>query len=180
MSEHFTIPNHLAGPVLLFTGGSHEDRQRLLRQLNSAGIGYRLVGQFPELLRPGDDGESDVSEFFQDFNDRLLRMTEKELLVLQRILAGQTNKSISQQLELTERAVELRKASIMRKLEASSHTELIRLTTKFETLKNYLLRQLREAPVLRGDTQGDAISGRRLDTAHHANDKEISPDRVGV
>lgn len=174
MNDQLPTPPYTASTVLMLTGESQEERQRLLRQLNSAGIGYRLLGLVPEMAPADDQSEMDVWEFFHDFTQRLQRMTEKERLVLQRILTGQTNKSISQQLELTQRAVELRKASIMKKLGASSHTELVRLTTKHETLKSYLLRQLDEAPILRGDGQ----SGRALETAHHANGKEMSPDCI--
>ncbi len=126
------------------------DRYRsLVMHLQAAGIDYKMLDVASNFSGAGSGGEGDEMEFLREFGDRLLRMTNKELLVLQKLLTGQTNKAISQQLDLTERAVELRKASLMKKLQVSSHTELIRLTTKFETLQRLLLRPLR------GDHGGD-------------------------
>jgi FixJ family two-component response regulator len=59
--------------------------------------------------------------------DRFQRLTGKEREVLELIKEGRTNKEIATRLQITPRAVELRRSSLMRKLEAHSLIELLRL-----------------------------------------------------
>lgn len=59
---------------------------------------------------------------------KLSTLTEKEREVLAMIRAGRANKEIAQRLELTPRAVELRRASLMKKLGVGSLPELLRMT----------------------------------------------------
>jgi FixJ family two-component response regulator len=55
-------------------------------------------------------------------------LTPKEREVLELIKEGRPNKDIATRLEITPRAVELRRSSLMRKLGARSLVELLRLT----------------------------------------------------
>jgi FixJ family two-component response regulator len=59
---------------------------------------------------------------------RLGKLTEKEREVLDLIKEGQPNKAISAVLSITPRAVEMRRASLMKKLEVRTLVGLIRLT----------------------------------------------------
>ena len=59
---------------------------------------------------------------------RLGKLTGKEREVLGMIRDGRPNKEIAARLEVTPRAVELRRASLMKKLGVSSLPELLRLT----------------------------------------------------
>jgi FixJ family two-component response regulator len=63
---------------------------------------------------------------------RFRRLTEKEREVLELIKAGQPNKVIAASLDITPRAVEMRRASLMKKLGARSLVELLRLTIVHE------------------------------------------------
>ena len=65
---------------------------------------------------------------------RLDELTAGEQEVLVMVLAGVANKTIAARLELSERAVELRRASLMRKLQVSATVELIRLVTQFQLI----------------------------------------------
>jgi len=56
------------------------------------------------------------------------RLTGKEREVLELITEGRPNKEIATRLEITPRAVELRRSSLMRKLGVRSLVELLRLT----------------------------------------------------
>ena len=56
------------------------------------------------------------------------RLTEKEREVLELIKDGRPNKEIATRLEITPRAVELRRSSLMRKLGVRTLAELLRLT----------------------------------------------------
>jgi FixJ family two-component response regulator len=56
------------------------------------------------------------------------RLTEKEREVMELIKEGRPNKEIATRLEITPRAVELRRSSLMRKLGVRTLAELLRLT----------------------------------------------------
>ena len=140
-----------ARPVLLLHGGSPSARQVLMRQLNSMGNGFRLVEFSTDDRSPHSDEDDidgcDVLAFLMEFSDRLLSVTKKDREVLYYVLAGKTNKAIAIQLDLSERTIELRKASLMKKLNASSHTDLVRRITKFDTLMRYIAYRTHGAPL---------------------------------
>ena len=64
--------------------------------------------------------------------ERLEKLTDKEREVLGMIRNGRPNKEIAARLEVTPRAVELRRASLMRKLGVRSLPDLLRLTIGHE------------------------------------------------
>jgi RNA polymerase sigma factor (sigma-70 family) len=64
--------------------------------------------------------------------ERLERLTDKEREVLELIKQGLPNKAISAALEITPRAVEMRRASLMKKLSVRSLAELLRLSIAVE------------------------------------------------
>lgn len=69
---------------------------------------------------------------WQSFSIRLQSLTGKEQEALKMILEGVPNKVMAARLSISERAVEMRRASIMHKLNTSTVAELIRLVTQFE------------------------------------------------
>ncbi len=154
-------------PVLLLHGGSSAARQILLRHLRSTRIGFRLI-ELPADWSPSAFEEEcrEVSEFLREFGVRISSLTRNERLVLQCVLDGQTNKSISLQLDLSERTIELRKASLMKKLNTSSHTELVCRITKFQTLQRYLAHQTAVEPVPLVSDGVKPLAGRRSEPAH--------------
>lgn len=58
---------------------------------------------------------------------RLATLTPDEAEVLRRLLAGQPNKRIASELDLGLRTVELRRSNIMRKMQATSVPDLVRM-----------------------------------------------------
>jgi FixJ family two-component response regulator len=64
---------------------------------------------------------------FADLSGRVARLNDRDRETLELIRAGDTNKAIAIKLLLTERAVEMRRASMMRKLKVRSVAELIEL-----------------------------------------------------
>lgn len=58
---------------------------------------------------------------------RLATLTPDEAEVLRRLLAGQPNKRIAAELDIGLRTVELRRSNIMRKMQATSIPDLVRL-----------------------------------------------------
>jgi len=81
-----------------------------------------------------DRRRREESARWQEVGIRMESLTEKEREVLRMILDGAPNKAIAAKTEITERAVEMRRASIMRKLEVHSLAELIRLVTQYEMI----------------------------------------------
>ncbi|HEX3727784.1 MAG TPA: response regulator [Pirellulales bacterium] len=65
---------------------------------------------------------------FNAIDQRISRMNERDQETLQLILAGASNKVMASRLFISERAVEMRRAAIMRKLEVRSLAELLELT----------------------------------------------------
>lgn len=80
-----------------------------------------------------DDRERRITRAsWEDFRKRLDSLTEKERETLSFVRDGAPNKAIAMRLNITERAVEMRRASLMKKLNAHSLAELIRLITEAE------------------------------------------------
>jgi len=59
--------------------------------------------------------------------ERLASLTEDELEIFRRLLAGHANKRIAADLDIGLRTVELRRANIMKKMQATSLPDLVRL-----------------------------------------------------
>lgn len=78
---------------------------------------------------------------FAALDERIGRLNERDQETLQLLLDGLPNKVIAARLFLSERAVELRRASLMKKLEVESLAELLDLA-----VSHRILRELREAP----------------------------------
>jgi FixJ family two-component response regulator len=70
----------------------------------------------------------------QSVRQRFRRLTEKEQEVVDLIKEGLPNKEIANRLEITSRAVELRRSSLMRKLGVRSLAELLRLSIDHESV----------------------------------------------
>ena len=65
---------------------------------------------------------------------RLATLTEDEADVLRRLLAGHANKRIANDLDIGLRTVELRRANIMRKMQAASISDLVRMAILLDML----------------------------------------------
>ena len=94
------------------------NRQRLLEKVQ------RAIKDDIEHRRSHADREA--------LQTRFRKLTDKEREVLELIKAGRPNKAIATRLEITPRAVEMRRASLMKKLGVSSLVELLRLTIAHE------------------------------------------------
>jgi FixJ family two-component response regulator len=80
-----------------------------------------------------DDAERLLNLASRDaIRERFDQLTDKEREVLEFIKEGQPNKAISARLDITSRAVEMRRASLMKKLGARNLAELFRLSMAAE------------------------------------------------
>lgn len=71
---------------------------------------------------------------FAALNERIVRLTLRERETLELIQAGETNKVIGTKLSITERAVEMRRSAIMRKLQVRSAAEVIDISATHRIL----------------------------------------------
>ncbi len=69
--------------------------------------------------------------------ERFQALTTKDREVLDLLLQGLPNKAIAQRINVTERAIEMRRATVMKRLQARSHAELIRLVTQYEVVLRF-------------------------------------------
>lgn len=79
---------------------------------------------------------------FTAIEERIRRLNDRDRETLELILAGESNKSMAAKLFLTERAVEMRRSTIMKKLEVQSLAELLDLAITHRILDE--LRQARD------------------------------------
>jgi FixJ family two-component response regulator len=125
-------------PVLFIT--AYADVQMAVRAMKLGAVeflekpfnGQQLLEKIQRAVEEDADRIAREADF-QAVRARLETLTDKEREVLGMIREGRPNKEIAARLELTPRAVELRRASLMRKLEVGSLPELLRLTLGHDT-----------------------------------------------
>ncbi|VTR97372.1 response regulator transcription factor [Tuwongella immobilis] len=88
-----------------------------------------LLGHLRKALEK-DRQDREARSRVADGQARLATLTGKEREVLELIAAGKTNREMAESLGLSVRAVEDRRARLMKKVEARSIAELIRLLTE--------------------------------------------------
>ena len=79
-----------------------------------------------------DARQREIDDQRRGLAERFERLTPDERLVLELTAEGKPDKAIALKLDLSLRTIQLRRASIMRKLNAHSRAELIRMAQAFE------------------------------------------------
>jgi FixJ family two-component response regulator len=124
-------------PVIFIT--AHADVPMAVRALKSGAVeflekpfnGQILLEKIQQEIR--DDAERLTREAeVEDVRARIENLTGKEREVLSLIRDGRPNKEIAHRLGVTPRAVELRRASLMKKLGVGSLPELLRVAIGHE------------------------------------------------
>ena len=85
--------------------------------------------------RPRSVAASICGEQTGEIQTRLTTLTEDEVAVLRKLLEGLPNKRIAVDLDIGLRTVELRRSNIMKKMEAASLPELVRMAILIGFLK---------------------------------------------
>ncbi|MBS0207257.1 MAG: response regulator transcription factor [Planctomycetes bacterium] len=81
------------------------------------------------------DGERRAAlSAWEEFGNGMAELTDKERETLEMLMDGAAHKVIAARLDISERAVEMRRASVMKKLHVNSLAELIRRVTQYELL----------------------------------------------
>ena len=74
-----------------------------------------------------DASQRDTIQRREELRDRLATLTEGELLVLEKVIEGKPNKIVAAELDIGLRTVELRRANVLKKMEAGSLAELVQM-----------------------------------------------------
>ena len=121
-------------PVIFLTGfGDVATAVRVLRSgafdfIEKPCDRWTLLERIGQAIIFGELRRSELAER-RDVENRMAALGPGENEVLDRIMAGASNKNMATELGLTERAVEYRRASLMKKLGASSLAEVVQMAT---------------------------------------------------
>jgi FixJ family two-component response regulator len=120
-------------PVIFIT--AHADVPMAVRAMKSGAVEFvekpfnrqTLLDKVQRAIKDDSERRSRMAAR-ANLSRRFQRLTDKEREVLELVKEGRPNKDIARHLQITPRAVELRRSSLMRKLGVRSLIELLRLT----------------------------------------------------
>jgi len=119
-------------PLIMLTG--HGDARMVVRAMQQGAADFLEKPFHPNQLRDSIRKAIEQDETWReeqaqraDLDQRLARLTPDEREVIQRIVAGKTNKVIAVELDVSVRTVQFRRTSIMEKLQVKSRAALMEL-----------------------------------------------------
>ncbi|NMY88737.1 response regulator transcription factor [Pseudomonas oryzihabitans] len=127
----------LALPIIFITG--HGDIPMSVRAMKQGALEFLtkpfrdqdLLDAIDQALRKAQDAHAQRRQL-QDLQSRLDTLNDGERLVLARVVTGLLNKQIAAQLGVSEITVKVRRAALMRKLQAGSLAELVKMVERLE------------------------------------------------
>lgn len=132
------VPMTSRQPSLHVIGGDATTRGYVVNQLSRVGFAAQECASPATLLVHESDIEIQRRRsFWASVEMRVAKLTVKDREVLDLLMECLPNKVLATRLCITERAVEMRRASLMKKLEVRSLTELVRLVTRFAVVQQY-------------------------------------------
>ena len=119
-------------PVIIVTG--HGDVPLAVRAMRAGAIDFiekpfddeLLLQSIKRALEQRKESNSQTA-LAQIAVDRIALLTERERQVLERLVAGQANKVIAYELDISPRTVEIHRAHVMEKMQARSLSDVVRL-----------------------------------------------------
>ncbi|MFT0180353.1 MULTISPECIES: response regulator transcription factor [Pseudomonas] len=127
----------LALPIIFITG--HGDIPMSVRAMKQGALEFLtkpfrdqdLLDAIDQALRKAQDAHAQRRQL-QELQTRLDTLNEGERAVLARVVTGLLNKQIAAQLGVSEITVKVRRAALMRKLQAGSLAELVKMVERLE------------------------------------------------
>lgn len=131
----------LAPPIIFITG--HGDIPMSVRAMKQGALEFLtkpfrdqdLLDAIDQALRKAQDAHAQRAQL-QELQGRLETLNEGERAVLARVVTGLLNKQIAAQLGVSEITVKVRRAALMRKLQAGSLAELVKMVERLEALRS--------------------------------------------
>lgn len=124
-------------PVIIVTG--HGDIPMAVRAMRSGARNFiqkpcndqELIDTIREALAH-DHEVGPVFERGRVFRERLATLTEREREVMDQVIQGTLNKNIADELNLSEKTIEVHRSNMMKKMQVQSVAELVRLAVSAE------------------------------------------------
>jgi len=126
-------------PIIFITG--HGDVPMAVEAMRDGALDFirkpfrdqDLLDRINEALQH-DAGARKTQRNHQDFRDRIASLSERELEVFNRVADGDMNKTIGIDLGISERTVEVHRSNVMKKLNARTLAQLVRVKIEAEQL----------------------------------------------
>jgi two-component system response regulator FixJ len=128
-------------PVIIMTG--HGDVPLAVEAMKLGALDFlekpfedeRLVRMIETALSKADTGLKN-EEVTADLASRVASLTPRERQVMQGLVAGQSNKVIAKDYDISPRTVEVYRANVMTKMQAGNLSELVRFAIRAGILKD--------------------------------------------
>jgi len=122
-------------PIIVMTG--HGDVPLAVEAMKLGALDFlekpfeddRLIGMIETALSQNDGG-SKSEALTADMAARVTSLTQRERQVMQGLVSGQSNKVIAREYDISPRTVEVYRANVMTKMQASSLSELVRFAIR--------------------------------------------------
>jgi two-component system response regulator FixJ len=128
-------------PVIIMTG--HGDVPLAVEAMKLGAVDFmekpfeddRLIAMIDIALRQAEAGARDEA-VVQDVATRIASLSPRERQVMDGLVAGLSNKMIARDYNISPRTIEVYRANVMTKMQASSLSELVRLAMRAGALKD--------------------------------------------
>jgi two-component system response regulator FixJ len=128
-------------PVIIMTG--HGDVPLAVEAMKLGALDFlekpfeddRLVGMIEIALSQNESGAKDEA-IAADMAARVASLTERERQVMQGLVAGQSNKVIAREYDISPRTVEVYRANVMTKMQAGNLSELVKFAIRAGVIKD--------------------------------------------
>ena len=135
------VRRHLDFPVIIMTG--HGDVPLAVRAMKAGAVDFlekpfddeRMLGSVRRALEIGSRARSRNAEAMAAKN-LLASLTPRERGVLEKLVQGRSNKVVAHELGISPRTVEIHRAHIMGKMDATSLSDLVRVVLAAEQAAN--------------------------------------------
>ena len=128
-------------PVLIMTG--HGDVPLAVEAMKLGAVDFlekpfeddRLIGMIDIALKQAESGARSEAATL-DIAARVESLSPRERQVMEGLVAGLSNKQIAREYDISPRTIEVYRANVMTKMQASSLSELVRLAMRAGAIKD--------------------------------------------